>query len=981
MKCWLHATATVILALGLARFSYGTDCKPAKYEPRASPYALTLSGGVSLGAYEAGINWALLRFLRRLAENNAKTETEVIPDVAAITGASAGAINTLMSAISWCIAPEKVDSGIAKQYPELANSVSQNLFFQSWVPIGKQELLPRTKDGKYDSSAYYQNSDGVLTRHAFDQVVSKIADIVGLKENEQKKYGLPIEARDRKGLQIFREGCSVPLGFTVTSEAPYEQKVAGLAVRNQRHFIPVRLTVQNGAAVFLNENVDPSAPGVGNVIYLPRATPKKTDTTAQRTSDKCEDDVHYKVENGAVIGAVLTSSAFPVAFGRRNMTFCRPGLGKQDDQCGPNTASETGVFVDGGIFDNIPLGATKVLAEGGDRDADRRVTYLYIDPDQTRNQGRVARRDSDKKTNAGPARPGLPYDISSQLTFLPGSIGSARNYELHKEMASGEWTAAISVKREEVVAELEAFRPSSGPGGVTLPAFDCKAAPLAGKECTVFFQEVKKASADKQESRRFLAGQGGTDQIAKAEKCLAESALDFKNRLQFCKFDAPKDWLAKRQENLDWMSGLIGLLSNNFDAKPIRLKALENGIKRAQNDPLGDRQVFISSRFHPIIGEYLWGFGAFFERSFREFDYYVGVYDAVHSIADKICDVRKEASLSTVDCGEANNAQIDNVRDQLQIRDDKTADYIFSAIRKREHLEQVDTEKMPSPEREEGLKKYSVLLESLATDTCSLDKKDKCLLRNEKFESFLGELSQRKKDLSMEQTDALNYLVKENRKMSDWWLGPVAEVGQRLQDLERSAPDNKGWSQEMGWGTALAQARAGEGFALDVRNDSSYAGPGWVPQILTPSELGYKAGSTGVPYVAWQWHLEFVGVPLPLEAQVKQYCGDACRNGEPWITQAGVGISGSISKFKLGLRVPEVNYLSRDNPDNGRRTGWGWSAFVGWGCLQATYGERSINGDLVTKPKDYYLDLGVKIDVFSWIAGTKEWKNCGSNQG
>ncbi|HEX9605178.1 MAG TPA: hypothetical protein VF973_15605, partial [Myxococcales bacterium] len=33
-------------------------------DPGEDQFALTISGGVSLGSYEAGLNWAVVRFLR-----------------------------------------------------------------------------------------------------------------------------------------------------------------------------------------------------------------------------------------------------------------------------------------------------------------------------------------------------------------------------------------------------------------------------------------------------------------------------------------------------------------------------------------------------------------------------------------------------------------------------------------------------------------------------------------------------------------------------------------------------------------------------------------------------------------------------------------------------------------------------------------------------------------------------------------------------
>ena len=51
--------------------------------------AITISGGVSLGSYEAGLTWGFIRYLRA---------SDAAPDLAAVTGASAGAANALMAA-------------------------------------------------------------------------------------------------------------------------------------------------------------------------------------------------------------------------------------------------------------------------------------------------------------------------------------------------------------------------------------------------------------------------------------------------------------------------------------------------------------------------------------------------------------------------------------------------------------------------------------------------------------------------------------------------------------------------------------------------------------------------------------------------------------------------------------------------------------------------------------------------------------------
>src|SRR5258707_15862737 len=58
--------------------------------------ALTLSGGVSLGSYEAGLTWAAVRYLRAVDRTT---------DLVAVTGASAGGIKALMAAPVWCEDP------------------------------------------------------------------------------------------------------------------------------------------------------------------------------------------------------------------------------------------------------------------------------------------------------------------------------------------------------------------------------------------------------------------------------------------------------------------------------------------------------------------------------------------------------------------------------------------------------------------------------------------------------------------------------------------------------------------------------------------------------------------------------------------------------------------------------------------------------------------------------------------------------------
>ena len=73
-------------------------------DPGEDQFALTISGGVSLGSYEAGLNWAVVRFLR-LREREFNDPRALLPsrrpNLVAVTGASAGSINALLAAVLW----------------------------------------------------------------------------------------------------------------------------------------------------------------------------------------------------------------------------------------------------------------------------------------------------------------------------------------------------------------------------------------------------------------------------------------------------------------------------------------------------------------------------------------------------------------------------------------------------------------------------------------------------------------------------------------------------------------------------------------------------------------------------------------------------------------------------------------------------------------------------------------------------------------
>jgi hypothetical protein len=84
-------------------------------------YSIAIRGGASKGAYEAGYNWSVLKFIREMSESQTFTGGQLYQlDLESISGASAGGINTLLSGLTWCSLPEN-EGGIS-------NRIDNNVF-------------------------------------------------------------------------------------------------------------------------------------------------------------------------------------------------------------------------------------------------------------------------------------------------------------------------------------------------------------------------------------------------------------------------------------------------------------------------------------------------------------------------------------------------------------------------------------------------------------------------------------------------------------------------------------------------------------------------------------------------------------------------------------------------------------------------------------------------------------------------------------
>lgn len=331
---------------------------------------LTISGGISLGSYEAGVNWALLEMFKLTARASLRRAWNLPRyELTAMAGASAGNINGFLAAIDWCRTTEPTP-------PE------QSLFWKIWVRTGFDQLFPLTRYDQQDSTRALF-SRRYFQRVLFDTVRAAMRDLPLSRELDQ---------------------CAIPVGVTISKLVPGEIPISrGIDAATQRYAATVLVQRRGDTLEFRAppaELLDDR--GLGALWLLP--------------------DCHGRIAAADVFSLIEASSAFPGAFSPialRGET--RPGQG-----CGPQPP-DTALFSDGGLFDNNPIDlAAGIYADAIWKNPDRpdpNALLVFIDPDALR--GRLARIERERKRE-GPATGG----ISALMDLFAGAVPAARQYEL-----------------------------------------------------------------------------------------------------------------------------------------------------------------------------------------------------------------------------------------------------------------------------------------------------------------------------------------------------------------------------------------------------------------------------------------------------------------------------------------------------------------------------------------------------------------------
>lgn len=905
----------------------------------ALPFSLSISGGVSLGSYEAGVNWALIHYLkiqREKYEAAKKQQRSLYPDLASVSGASAGSINALFSAISWCVDEKKAIEYAQKNpgsYP-FKDSLEKNLFRDIWVNVGIEELLPDpTVNGKYAAD------DGLFTRHAFDYAINNLKSTLSQP--------------------IFREDCLVRIGITVTRVKPSVMSVAGVKVKNQRFMIPLRIEtdkINKGKAVIVSHVVNKNDPDMGNVMYL---------QGKQHPASKNK----YIIHSDDVVESILTSSAFPIAFGRKKLRYCSRELTtnttNKASKCPDGYLARTDEFLDGGVFDNVPLGIAKALAEPKPTDQDkkstwkksaRRYNYVYIDPGNLRDTSNEKNADMlDKEKTA--ANDEMTFGLQKQLKFLTGAINTGRNYELYNILRGGEWT------RQSYAFACQLYSIINN-----IPAENCiNSKKISFSKCKSLYYKIDNRKKLSSKNKKILS----TCLLNNAIYLEREYTVKIKNsKVQYfgCNYNGSYKYYGEKI--LGARNCLLTRLAKL--ATKLNRPELVYAIKEATNDDLGDRRILLTTRFAPITGNMLAYFGAFLDKAFREYDYYAGIYDAINVIASYHCErTRQKRCLSKL---------TKSLYQNFNIGHSAAANTVFTLLAKHEHLnntkndgmwkwiENIEPTKIKNEKEKILVKNLEIIFKSL-----TLTVKQKNITNFTMFEEFIffskNLLSNNYNTATSDSSKFMKRLNElKDEDTSNWFYPITSRIGGRLIQLENTEVEKNhvpGYIRQLLGVAALAvHSYIKNGDNSLLRHSSA---PVNVWQQYLPYEVGVDARNGGL-HLAWEPSIS-LSKSFSFNVNLAPVTVNRFSGEEIFFSQASLFLNyqrdSLISSIGIG---PTINKTWKKWP-NSKQTNVGGSIYFGLlrDKIRLTLGTRSFN------KRDFYGDT-IFVDLsITDIPGFSYW--------
>ena len=655
MKTSLNVFITTLLGLCLL----AVDVQAASNNGHAR-FSIAISGGASKGAYEAGLNWSVIKIAR---DHSGYTEIkggQFYPsEMASITGASAGGINTLLSGLSWCSRPEK-DGGIY-------NDIDNNVFRDIWLRADINTLLPE----RADSPAYLPD-DALLSRKDFINAARELIE----------KWNKP----------SFRSGCRIPLGVTVTSIEPDRLTVGKVEVQNQRFYIPFELRVANDNSI--------------DFFFDPADYPKLADP-AMILMPRSQDAPPFSIDDQRIEDVSFTTSAFPMAFGRKRLQYCKlvtqnnseekeqqsPVKVDTDLVCPDGYQLAEAVFADGGLFDNLPIGVARTLAESNVRMEKNPypVTYMYIDPNRTRYKIPDPDIDLACDSEEPPAACRImEFSAASESELLIGFLGTARRYELYRELTSDDWQlnlSEIGYRLADILRQREETLDCKEQLPYFSSSLDCAdALDRAGQLLEIAYDRIEPVIDEPYSLGRL-------DKKGIIKNCRQLSNTVDSQSQTACTFNITR-----------YRNQLADAMLSIMEEADLTKRKIYRDISQSRLAMHHDRALRVSSRGAPITGTLLQDFGSFLDYKFREYDYYVGVYDGVIMITRTLCSLQYASNYQSRDY----RLCFDSVSNQLYTMTGLDTvphgSYVFARLAQREFGEEdllrYSYEPMPATDRD-----------------------------------------------------------------------------------------------------------------------------------------------------------------------------------------------------------------------------------------------------------------------------------------
>lgn len=600
VRAWPAAVLITMLSTQLGAQTSrlpSADATCAPTEPQN--VVLTVQGGGSLGVYEGGMTWAFLEiFKRRTAlqegegallgsEHPGETLLRCLPwfRLAATTGSSAGSINAFLAASDWCDR-------------RLTTRPDSSSFWLAWVNTGVEQLLPRSDTGRREK--------GVFAREHFRRNI------------------FPALVNDYWKDAKWKPSCNVAFGAAITRLRADSFPIGAIYARTQRYAATFDVSgdAMDGQPPHLRaRKEDVGKPDMGSVIALQGG------------------DSVIAIESA--FDVLEASSGYPLIFATKPLSVC-----KMSHSCQPCANSATAVqdcadqteFLDGGVFDNSPLALAFALG----KNPNGPPIAVYLAPENRRHQGfgPVATTLTPRtRQRAGKGDPLVSDGLNELIVLAPELVSTARAYELQitSRMLPGSQRELMLERAKKALAE--------------------QLAELSNRKA----EETRRADSlerdnaslesDARTARTAIALFSMRIDSLKRELEYARGVASVDSAIPAALVAAPgSDSIVRSQRFRELMSS-VRLASASGDVDQRGVKAFAVGpVLTGEATPQSMRPVSASAngaasdtsmlpiiretgRFHPIAGEWLAGFGAFLGRPLREYDFYVGVYDAFIVVA------------------------------------------------------------------------------------------------------------------------------------------------------------------------------------------------------------------------------------------------------------------------------------------------------------------------------------------------------------